>query len=169
MRPHLIFLTAISAVAALLIRPTVTPFYVINLSNSVPVGIYRLEGQNLHHGAFAVIHLGQPWHDLAHSRGYLLSKAWLIKPVAALAGDQICRLGRVITINGRISTVAQLTDEKGRPLPKWGGCKILAQDEMFLLSEMDRSFDGRYFGVTLRSELIAKAVPVLWEYGRPIR
>jgi conjugative transfer signal peptidase TraF len=158
MRPCLF--TATLAIAALLISPAITPHYILNLSHSVPVGLYRLKGRSLQRGDFAVIHLGEPWRDLAQSRGYLLSKAWLIKPVAALAGDRVCRSGRVITINGHISAIAELRDEKGRLLPKWDGCKVLVQDEMFLLSGADNSFDGRYFGVTSRSALIAKAVPV---------
>jgi conjugative transfer signal peptidase TraF len=161
MRPHFILITATLAVLAVLIRPAITPFYTLNLSRSVPVGLYRLEGQSLQRGDFAVTQLDQPWHDLAQSRGYLLSKAWLIKPVAALAGDRVCRLGRLITINGRIAAIAQLTDEMGRFLPKWDGCTAIAPDEMFLLSDVDGSFDGRYFGITPRSALIARAVPFL--------
>jgi conjugative transfer signal peptidase TraF len=162
MRPCL--LTAILAIAALLISTAITPLYILNLSHSVPVGLYRLKGPSPQRGDFAVIQLGEPWRNLAQSRGYLLSKAWLIKPVAALAGDSVCRSGREISINGRISAIAQLRDEKGRLLPKWDGCKALAQDEMFLLSDVDGSFDGRYFGVTPRSALIAKAAPVSWPH-----
>ncbi|WP_088347341.1 S26 family signal peptidase [Rhodomicrobium vannielii] len=169
MRPPLILLFAISAVAALLISPVVMPRYILNLSQSVPVGFYRFEGRDLERGDLVVIRLGQPWHDLARSRGYLLSKAWLIKPVAALAGDRVCRLEQVITVNGRLSAVAQPADEKGRSLPKWDGCRKLAQDEMFLLSNVEGSFDGRYFGVTPRSALIAKAIPVSWYGHYPTR
>ena len=165
MRPRLILLSAIAALLGLLISSAITPLYILNFSHSVPVGLYRLKERSLQRGDFAVIQLGEPWRDLAWSRGYLLSKAWLIKPVAALAGDRVCRSGRAITINGRISAIAQLTDERGRLLPKWDGCKSLAQDEMFLLSGVDDSFDGRYFGVTSRSALIAKAVPASWGVG----
>ena len=91
---------------------------------------------------------------------YLLSKAWLIKPVAALAGDRICRLGEMITINGRFAAVAQPADKMGRALPQWQGCKTLIDGEMFLLSDREGSFDGRYFGVTPHAALIARAVPV---------
>ncbi|WP_088343812.1 MULTISPECIES: S26 family signal peptidase [Rhodomicrobium] len=161
MRPRLILLTTASVVMALIISAATSPRYVLNLSPSVPVGLYRLEGRSLQRGDLAVIHLGEPWRNLAQSRGYLLSKAWLIKPVAALPGDRVCRLGWVITINGSISAVAQSADPMGRFLPKWDGCRSLGQDEMFLLSNTDNSFDGRYFDVTPRSALIAKALPFL--------
>jgi type IV secretory pathway protease TraF len=153
---------AISAAAALLISPAISPLYILNLSHSVPIGLYRLEMQSLQRGDLAVIQLGEPWRELAEARGYLSSKAWLIKPVAGLAGDCICRTGQVITINGYISAVAQSADEKERLLPEWEGCRKLAQDEMFLLSGVRDSFDGRYFGVTPGSALIAKAVSASW-------
>jgi conjugative transfer signal peptidase TraF len=162
MRPRFILITATLAVLAVLIKPAITPVYILNVSRSVPVGLYRLEGRSLQCGDFAVIQLDQPWHDLAQSRGYLLSKAWLIKPVAALAGDHVCRSEQLITINGRFAAIAQSTDEMGRSLPKWGGCRALEQDEMFLLSDLDGSFDGRYFGITRRSALVARAVPIFW-------
>jgi conjugative transfer signal peptidase TraF len=143
-------------------RPSARPQYVLNLSRSAPVGFYRLEAAPLRRGAFAVVLLGQPWRRLAQSRGYLLSKAWLIKPVAALAGDRICRLDRMITINGRFAAVAQPADKRGRALPQWQGCQTLIDGEMFLLSDKKGSFDGRYFGVTPHAALIARAVP-FWE------
>ncbi len=166
MKSCLILSIAILAIGALLKRPGATPRYVLNLSRSAPVGFYRLEAAPLHRGAFAVVLLGQPWRNLARSRGYLLSKAWLIKPVAALAGDRICRLGQIITINGRLAAVAQPEDKKGRFLPEWEGCKTLVEGELFLLSDREDSFDGRYFGVTPRSALIAKAVPVSEGLGK---
>ena len=162
MRPCFILLLTISAAAAPLVSLAISPRYILNLSHSVPIGLYRLEGQSPQRGDLAAIQLDEPWRDLAQSRGYLSPKAWLIKPVAGLAGDHICRMGRAIIINGNISAIAQLADKKGRLLPTWEGCRSLAQDEMFLLSKVSGSFDGRYFGVTPRSAMIAKAVPASW-------
>ncbi len=159
MRPRFVLLLALSAAAALLISLAISPRYILNLSHSVPIGLYRLEGQSPQRGDLAVIQLGEPWRGLARSRGYLAPKAWLVKPVAGLAGDHVCRTGRAISINGHISAIAQLADKKGRLLPTWEGCRSLARDEIFLLSKVSGSFDGRYFGVTPRSAFIAKAVP----------
>jgi conjugative transfer signal peptidase TraF len=139
---------------------------VLNLSPSVPVGLYRLESRNPHRGGLAVIRMGQPWRDLAASRGYLPPGAALIKPVAALAGDRVCRSGAAITINGRLAALAQPADKSGRGLPKWEGCKTLIEGEVFLLSSKEGSFDGRYFGVTPRSAVIANAVPVSERVGK---
>jgi conjugative transfer signal peptidase TraF len=166
MRPRLILSVAGLAVAAILIKPALAPLYVLNLSPSVPVGLYRLEGRNPHRGGLAVIRLSRPWRDLAASRGYLPPGIWLIKPVAALAGDRICRLDGKITINGRLAALAQPADKMGRDLPEWTGCKTLIEGEIFLLSTTEGSFDGRYFGVTPRSALIANAVPVSGRVGK---
>jgi conjugative transfer signal peptidase TraF len=160
MKPYLILSVAILAIGVLMKRPSARPQYVLNLSRSAPVGFYRLDAAPLRPGAFAVVLLGQPWRELARSRGYLLSKAWLIKPVAALAGDRICRLGRMITINGRFVAIAQSTDKMGRTLPQWQGCNTLIDGEMFLLSDREGSFDGRYFGITPHAALISRAVPI---------
>jgi conjugative transfer signal peptidase TraF len=165
MRPRLILSVAGLAVAALLIKPALAPLYVLNLSPSVPVGLYRLGGGNPHRGGLAVIRLSQPWRDLAASRGYLPPDAWLIKSVAALAGDSVCRSGLKITINGRLAAVAQPEDKKGRVLPEWAGCKTLINGELFLMSNAEGSFDGRYFGVTPHSALIGNALPVSGRLG----
>lgn len=162
MRAGIILCMAGLALAALLITPALAPLYALNLSRSVPVGLYRLESQNLHRGDLAVIHLSPPWRDLAASRGYLPHKALLIKPVAALSGDHVCRLGQRITINGQLVAIAQPADQKGRVLPVWEGCVTLLEGELFVLSASDDSFDGRYFGITPRSAVIAKAKPVSW-------
>ncbi|MGF1622346.1 MAG: S26 family signal peptidase [Rhodomicrobiaceae bacterium] len=166
MRPRLIFCVTGLAVAAILIKPAMTPLYLLNLSSSVPVGLYRLEGGNPHRGSLAVIRLSEPWRDLAASRGYLPPDASLIKPVAALAGDHVCRSGAEITINGRLAAFAQQADKNGRVLPEWAGCKTLVEGELFLLSNAEGSFDGRYFGVTPQSRLIGNAVPVSGRAGK---
>ena len=148
------------ALAALAVKPAWAPLYILNLSNSVPIGLYRLESLKLQHGTLTVIHLGQPWRDIAASRGYLPHGALLIKPIAALSGDHVCRQGLRITINGQLVAIAQRQDKRKRALPQWNGCKTLLEGEVFVLSASEDSFDGRYFGVTPRSAVIAKARPV---------
>ncbi len=140
MRPRLTLFVAGLAVAALLIKPAMTPLYLLNLSPSVPVGLYRLESP--HRGGLAVIRLSQPWRDLAASRGYLPPGIWLIKPVGTLAGDRVCRSNGRITINGRFAALAQQEDTKGRVLPEWAGCKALIEGELFLLSTAEGSLTG---------------------------
>ena len=70
--------------------------------------------------------------------------------------------GGAVQIDGR--SVAQLrdSDAQGRPLLPWRGCRRLAADELFVLSETSpASFDSRYFGPITRERVIGRARP-LW-------
>ena len=46
-------------------------------------------------------------------------------------------------------------------MPAWTGCHELAAGEYFLLMDSPDSFDGRYFGLTRREDLVGRAV-LLW-------
>jgi signal peptidase I len=92
------------------------------------------------------------------SRNYLVKKlgypkdTMLIKRVAGLAGDLVCRRDSQVTINKR-TLVAARSDRQGNLLPAWNGCRVLSSDEVFLLGDHPASFDSRYFGPVSRSEL----------------
>lgn len=92
------------------------------------------------------------------ARYYLVKKlgypedTMLIKRVAGLAGDLVCRQGSVVTINKR-TLVAAGSDRQGTPLPAWYGCRTLSTNEVFILGDYPSSFDSRYFGPVSRSEL----------------
>jgi len=57
-----------------------------------------------------------------------------VKPVAAIAGDRVCALGRAILINDRLAAMRRRTDPSGRPMPWCTGCRLLGPGELFLLS-----------------------------------
>ena len=53
-------------------------------------------------------------------------------------------------------------DRSGRSLPIWRGCRIVADDEVFLMNwQSENSFDGRYFGPLPASTIVGRAIP-LW-------
>jgi type IV secretory pathway protease TraF len=65
-------------------------------------------------------------------------------------------------VNGRLAAVRRPRDPRGRIMPSWSGCRVLRSGELFLLSPgVADAFDGRYFGVTRKAELIGKA-RLLW-------
>ena len=111
-------------------------------------------------GQLAVIRLPKTARALADTRGYLPRRALLIKPVAAVPGDTVCRHGPFVTINGRLRAVAGSTDTRQRPLPRWHGCRHLATSELFVLSTVPGSFDGRYLGPIERGNVLGTAVPI---------
>jgi type IV secretory pathway protease TraF len=92
------------------------------------------------------------------SRDYLVKKlgypkdTMLIKRVAGVSGDLVCRQGSVVTINKR-TLVAARWDRQGISLPAWFGCRTLSTNEVFILGDHPSSFDSRYFGPVSRGEL----------------
>ena len=78
-----------------------------------------------------------------------------------ISGDQVCRFGRTIFVNDEAVSVAQLHDIRGLKLSEWSGCRTLKPDEVFLLNDHPKSFDGRYFGQVDRSTITGIADP-LW-------
>lgn len=86
-----------------------------------------------------------------------------MREMVICAGDEICRLGMRILVNGRGVATAHARDPAGRPMPVWSGCRRLGEHQIFLLNEPPQSFDGRYFGPMPRSQVIGKTVPLwLW-------
>lgn len=139
------------------------PRLVWNASASAPIGLYIVSpGAILQRGDMVVAWLPAEARQLAASRHYLPRNVPLVKRVAGIAGDTICAVDRMVTLNGRPVAVRRAADAAGRPLPAWQGCVRLAPGMIFLLmTETPDSFDGRYFGPTLGQDVIGKAAP-LW-------
>ena len=134
-----------------------------NSSASVPVGLYRvLPPRALHVGDIAVVMPPEPLAATLVERGSLPKGVPLIKPIAALDGQTICRQGLRITIDGAFVGAALAHDHRGLSLPVWRGCHTLGAREVFLMNPAEPdSFDGRYFGPLPVSSVIGRAAP-LW-------
>lgn len=152
---------AVNAIAlAVWIDPP--PRLIWNASPSVPIGFYTVEpGASPGLGELAVVRAPEPIARFMAERGYLPADVPLIKPVAALAGQTVCRAGLTITIDGRATAQAQAADRFGRPLPDWQGCQVLGADRLFLMNpDRGDSLDGRYFGPTSAWAVIGRATPL---------
>lgn len=136
--------------------------FVWNATASVPTGLYHIRGNaGLQVGERIAIDPPFKLRAYLAGRGYLPSGVPLMKEVAALHGDTVCRYDLVITINGEPAGEARVLDSRGRPLPVWQGCRIIAADEIFVMNRRaSDSFDGRYFGPIARAQLIGRASPV---------
>lgn len=156
-------LAAIGAVpcsATLAVSPPLLLLW--NASASTPRGLYRVfPGARVHRGDSVVAMLGEPYRTLAARRGYLPPGVPLVKRIAAVPGDRICAHGATITIAGKRAAVRRTLDARGRALPAWSGCTVLARGEFLLLGESPWSFDGRYFGTTSSAQIIGRAAR-LW-------
>ncbi len=156
MRP--IMLVAAAAVAAIgapcLQR---TPRLVWNASNSVPIGLYRIDARAPIRGDLALVKLPTEISRLADRRGYLPASAYLLKHVAAIGSDRVCRVGSIVTVQRRLVAIAASADALGRSLPKWHGCRTLNAGEYLVLNGAHNSYDGRYFGAVSKDRVIGRA------------
>jgi len=152
----LIGCAAVPLAVSLFWKPPV--LFVWNSSASAPIGLYRLHVEEpLRRGDMVAAWTPEPARTLAARRHYLPANVPLVKRVAAVAGDRVCAVGQAISINGRSVAVRKKRDSADRPMPWWNGCRLLGQDEVFLLMASGRSFDGRYFGVTRSGEVLGRA------------
>ena len=148
------------------------PWLIWNASASAPLGLYRIsEAHSLTLGELVVV---TPPPDVAHfmaARHYLPVGVPLMKHVAALPGQRVCRSGAMVAVDGRPVAVARARDRIGRPLPIWRGCHHIRAGDLFLLNVAPDSLDGRYFGPLPASGLIGAAHPLLTRTtpDRPLR
>lgn len=141
----------------------ITPRLIWNASASVPLGLYALRpADDLTIGDLVAVNPPEPLAGFITERGYIAAGLPLLKLVAALPGQRVCRSGSTITIDETSVAEALLHDRLGRDLPVWQGCKIVGPDEVFLLNAgVPDSLDGRYFGPLPAQSAIGRAIP-LW-------
>ena len=147
------------AVSTAIDMPTV---FLWNASPSAPIGLYRLQSVD-HLGPRDLVAVAAPDPIAAFivDRGYLPPDVPLLKHVAGLPGQIVCRIGRSITVDGVSLGEAQHTDSLGRPMPVWRGCRRITSDEVFLMNpDAENSLDGRYFGPIHRSAILSEAIPI---------
>lgn len=160
------FLTGV-VVAATLATLTVRParYAVWNATASVPTGLYAIRGKaSLHLGERVAIEPPPELRRLLAERHYLPSGVPLLKRIAAVRGQRVCRFAHGITIDGQYAGAARARDRLGRPLPAWAGCHVLRSGELFVMNPAaPGSFDGRYFGVLRLADVIGRATPVWTE------
>ena len=139
-----------------------SPALIWNASASVPIGLYRVQPDPRPHVDDIVV--VRPPADLVWflaEGGYLPRGVPLLKHVAALGGQQVCRIGRAVSIDGEHVGDALERDHRGRPLPSWSGCVVLTRDQVFLFNaDRTDSLDGRYFGPLERNTIVGRAQPV---------
>ena len=143
------------------------PKLIWNASASVPIGLYAVTPTNFHHvGDLVVVRPPEALAAFLETRGYLAKGAPLLKHIAALPGQVVCRIGRTITVNGVPAGHALDRDHLGRILPSWDGCQLVADQEVFLMNwQSENSLDGRYFGPLPASTIVGRADPLWTEEG----
>ena len=160
-------LLGMTIAVALIVAPMVTqqpPLLVVwNASPSVPVGLYLITKASPRVGDLAVLRLPPVIAAFAARRGYLPTSAYLLKPIAAVAGDLVCRFGERVLVSGGLAGIAQDADADGNAMPTWQGCRVLQMGEVFVLADHPASFDSRYFGPLQTVSIVGRAV-LLWSH-----
>lgn len=136
-----------------------------NRTGSAPEGLYWLRDEPFTYGRWVVLSARSGPAEWAERRGFVGQDWPLLKQVAGLPGDEICREGMLVSVNGEAAATALEADHSGRDLPAWGGCHTLRTGEVFLLNPHPSSLDGRYFGPLNERDLIGVAIPVLVKRG----
>lgn len=152
----------ISLAAAIEIVGPPAPRVVWNASASAPIGFWRVDPDaRFRTGDMVLARTPEAVRQLAAERRYIPANVPLLKRIAAEGGDDVCALGHDIFINGQPVARRLDADRRGRPLPWWNGCELLAHGRVFLLMDATDSFDSRYFGPVEGQAIIGRAVP-LW-------
>lgn len=133
-----------------------------NASASAPIGLYRVQQDD--HPAVGELVAVMPLPDTARlmaRRHYLPEGVPMLKRIAALSGQRVCRHGVRVTIDGKHVANALIHDRLGRALPVWRGCRVVPAGTLFLINTPADSFDSRYFGPIAASGLVGRALPIL--------
>lgn len=151
----------VAATLATLTVP-VARYAVWNATASVPTGLYAIRCKaSLHVGERVAIEPPPKLRSLLAERQYLPTGIPLLKRIAAVRGQRVCRFAHTITIDGQYVGAARARDRLGRPLPVWAGCHVLRTGELFVMNPAaPDSFDGRYFGPLRLDTVIGRATPV---------
>lgn len=132
-----------------------------NRTASAPTGLYWLSDDPFTRDRWVVVSSQSAVTEWAEARGYV-GKDWpLLKQIAGIPGDKICRNDSEIRINNQLVAVAKDVDSSGRNLPVWEGCSVLEAGELFLLTPHRASLDGRYFGPIKQTDLDGVAIPLM--------
>jgi len=139
--------------------------FIWNRTESVPKGLYFVDrSARISTGDLVAFAPSDEVRHWLNDEGIVGADWPLLKHVAGLSGDEICRCDTQVSINGITSVDALKVTESGSALPAWQGCQTLKAGEVFLLNSHPLSVDGRYFGVQDGARIIGVARSI-WTYG----
>lgn len=139
------------------------PVLVWNASASVPIGLYAIRPfRQATRGELVAAMPPEAFAGLFDRRRYLPLGVPLMKHIAGVPGQTVCRVGETITVDGARIGEALARDSRHRSLPVWRGCRQLTGSQVFLMNPSVRdSLDGRYFGPLSQHSIIGRAIPIL--------
>ncbi len=145
-----------AVVFALILAAAFTAGLRVNVTASLPRGLYQISAGSPGKGEYATFCLSGEFAELARERGYVLAGSCpsglrpLLKHVAALPGD-------VVNV---AALLLRAKDSQGRPLPSVLQNGPVPAGMALLLADHPGSFDGRYFGL-VPLDMLQRVRPIL--------
>lgn len=168
----LVLLLIVFLVTALLISVAdyLPKEFIYNETSSMPIGWYKIIAYNpnenqLKKGDIVVFNLPQGISNMIYKRGYLENKnEKLLKYITGVYGDGFCVDSDKLIINNK-KYVIEKYDTHGRLLPKMQtGKYVIKKGNIMTLTDVNNSFDSRYFGEVPITAIKYKVVPfIVWE------
>lgn len=149
----------------------------INVTPSLPIGLYRAVGDSaaVHRGAVVIVCLSKVWNRFALQRSILGrgtcdgGSYGIGKLVLALEGDVVELRQESLLINGTSIPFdgTREHDRFDRRMPHYSwGKHLLGPGEIWLFSPHPAAFDSRYFGPVSVSHVRSVVQPI-WTAGHP--
>lgn len=165
------YFATMATIVTAFIHPS--PRLIWNASASVPVGLYWMRPVSSPKvGDLVAVLPPRALAGFLAERHYLPRGVPMLKHVAGVSGQLVCRNAYRITVDGKHLGDARDRDHLGRELPVWKGCRALARGDIFLMNpDVPDSFDGRYFGPLPATTITGRLTP-LWitqEHDRAAR
>ena len=138
--------------------------FVINISSSIPVGIYKVDKSTDFKRGDIVTFSTKKYKDILDYPGSIKNITFS-KYVVGISGDYIRIENNKIYINNKKKGNIFKVDRLNNKLPQLKEKEyIVKEDEVFVLGTNDKSFDSRYYGCIKKSDVIYKLVPlIIWE------
>ena len=156
-----IFLSILIFVLLLFIYNWLSKKYIINITHSLPRGVYKLSTPvNINKGDVIVFSIPKKINPLIYKRGYAPSRvSSLLKLVGATTEDKIKIIQNTLFINEVSWGKIYKFDSLNRPLPILKENELQPKkNEILPLALTKNSFDGRYFGGISKDSIKYKAM-----------
>ena len=149
--------------------PYTRAHYFINVSSSLPYGLYKInKPNNFKRDDLIIFNPPQAAANVIEKRHWL-PKGWpLLKYIGAVEGDTYCTKCSLFAvsysfyINGEYIGPVSEHDSQGLPLTHVKGCHVVKKNNFLPVSTyINNSFDGRYFGEIPLSSIQGIAEPIL--------
>jgi conjugative transfer signal peptidase TraF len=151
----------VTAFAIALVAQALGPVATWNHTPSLATGLYVRSATAPTVGAIVAFPAPPAALDYAQRRGWGGAPVLFLKPLAAGPGDHVCVTDDHLEINRRNIAPVHMVSSDGTPLPRWNGCREMADGEWFAYApRTPNSMDSRYYGPVMETDIVGVFRPV---------